>query len=338
MDRAAHFVRARTRAWGELEKEIARVRSGGGLRPGGAVEFARSYRDVAADLSAARAMDCPREVLQRLNGLVSEAHGVVYRTRARASSEARRGAAARAFLALPRAFLDNPRTSLVGLSVFLCAAALSWLYVAGDERRVHEVFPSLESVISPQDGKAGQKLNVMPATLTSFYIVNNSYVAMAMIAAGLLFGLGTCWMLVVNGAAMGALAGHFSNQGALHRFWPQILPHGVTELLAMMAGAQAGLLLARAFWAPGEYSRVDALAREGRTAARLAFACIALMLWSGFVESYFTRSTGDDAIRNGFAAVAAVLVAAWFALAARAPRDDGAPEGARITAAAPPSA
>jgi uncharacterized membrane protein SpoIIM required for sporulation len=333
VDRAESFVRTRAPAWTAFEKELAGVRAAGSVPADRIVAFARAYRDAAADLSAARAMGCGAEVSLRLNRLVSEAHGAVYRRRARPSTERRRGAAARMLVALPRAFADHPGTALLGLAFFLGSALLAGLYVAGDERRVHEVFPTLENVIHPGDGKPGEKLNVMPATLTSFYIVNNSFVAMNFLAHGILLGLGTTWFLLVNGSVLGALAAHFAHQGALHRFWPQILPHGVTEMLAMMTGAQAGFLLAKAFWRPGEYSRVDALALRGREAGVLALATVCLMVWSGFVESYLTRSTADDGVRNLFAAVAAVGVAAWFALALRAKREpeegDGVRGGAR---------
>jgi uncharacterized membrane protein SpoIIM required for sporulation len=323
VERAASFVRARGKAWSSFERRLAEVHGGGGVPAEGVVAFARAYRDLAADLSAARAMGCPPEVARRLNALVSEAHGVVYRAKARPSGERRRNAVIQVLLALPRAFTDHPRTALLAAALFLGSAALAFLYVAGDERRIHEVFPSLASVIRPETGGPA-RVNVMPATFSTNLMVHNAMVGMACLAYGMLFGLGTAWFLVVNGTVLGALAAHFHHQGALSSFWPQILPHGVTEFLGVFAAAQAGFLLAHALWKPGEYSRMDALAIRGREAGVLAFATILLMIWSGFVESYLTRSTTNDALRNGFAALAFAAVASWFLLAVRPGRERAA--------------
>lgn len=316
MDRSEPFVRARARSWDAFERSLAAAGRSGGVEADRVVAFARAYRDLAADLSAARAMGCPASVTRRLNALVSRAHAVVYRGKERPSGERRRGALASIVVGLPRAFTGHPRTVLLAVSLFLVPALLAFFYVIGDERRIHEVFPSLASVIRPEDGSTA-RANVMPATFSSNLMVHNTLVGMRCLAFGMLFGLGTAWFLVLNGALLGALAAHFHHQGALASFWPQILPHGVTEFLGMFAAAQAGFLLARALWAPGEYSRKDALAMRGREAGLLAMATVLLMVWSGFVESYLTRSTTNDELRMGFAALALAAVAAWFLIALR---------------------
>ncbi len=151
-----------------------------------------------------------------------------------------------------------------------------------------------------------------------------------MLARGMLLGFGTVYDLGLNGMILGALAAHFGNHGDLAGFWPQILPHGVTELLALLAAGQAGLLLARAIWLPGEYSRRDALAACGREVGILALGTVLLLVWSGVVESYLTRSTGDRVVLDLFAAAMACAVACWFLLARRSvARARAATAGAR---------
>jgi uncharacterized membrane protein SpoIIM required for sporulation len=328
VDRSERFVRTRAKAWDAFERSLAAAGRSGTVPADRVVAFARAYRDLAADLSAARAMGCTPATTRRLNVLVSRAHAVVYRGKASPTGLRRRGALARVLVGLPRAFTGHPRTCLLVLALFLVPALLAFLYVAGEERRIHEVFPSLANVIRPEDGGPA-RTNVMPATGSSNYMIHNSLVGLRCLAFGMLLGLGTAWFLVLNGTLLGALAAHFHNQGALASFWPQILPHGVTEFLGMFAAAQAGFLLARAIWAPGEYSRRDALAMRGREAGLLAFATVLLMIWSGFVESYLTRSTTNDALRMGFAALALAAVASWFLLALRVRDPEGATAGAR---------
>ena len=317
MDRAASFVRSRSEAWSRFARLAGEYRASGRVPPERVLEFSRDYRGVAADLSAARAMGCPREVLLRLNGLMTLGHGIVYRRKAGGAEGRPRGPATRLLLGFPMAFWDHPRLALAALALFLVPAAMAFAYVAGDEGRVHEVFPTLESVIRPADGTGTPRLNVVPATLSAFYVVNNTLVAMKCLAYGLLLGFGTAFFLLLNGMLLGALGGHFYNRGDLAGFWPQILPHGVTEFLAVFAASLAGLLLAKALWAPGEYSRRDALTAAGPEVGTLALGTVLLMAWSALVESYFTRSVDDDAARNLFALLAAAAVAGWFLVARR---------------------
>jgi uncharacterized membrane protein SpoIIM required for sporulation len=332
---AEAFVRSRGAAWNRFETEATAHHRSGAVPPERIVPFARAYRGVAADLSAARARGCGPEVMRRLNGLVSLGHGVVYRRTA--GRRGRGDGAVRSFLlGFPMAFRDNPRTAALALALFLLPALLAFLYVVGEEHRIHEVFPGLETAIAPRDGRPAPSLNMAPATLSSFYIVNNTLVAFRSLAFGILLGLGTAWDLAVNGTLLGGLAAHFANRGDLAGFWPQILPHGVTELLALWAGGLAGLLLARAVWMPGDLSRRDALVECGREVGVLALGCVVLLFWSGLVESWFTRSTDDDVLRNAFTLVAATAVAAWFAVGIRVA--EGARARRRATAAAPPSA
>jgi uncharacterized membrane protein SpoIIM required for sporulation len=318
MDRAESFVRSRSRSWDGFAGLVAEVRRTRKVPAGKVVEFARAYRDLAADLSAARAMGCAPEVALRLNRLVAEAHAAVYRRKVRPSTERRRSGLLRALIGLPRAFADNPRTSFLSAAMLFVPAILAYFYVLGDDRRVHEVFPSLEDVIRPSGGAPGRSLNTMPTAFSANLMVHNSMVAMTCLAYGVLLGGGTVWFLLVNGALLGALAAHFHHGGDLVGFCAQILPHGVTEFLGVLASAQAGFLIARAIWAPGEYSRRDALAVRGREAGVLAAATILLMAWSGIVESFVTRSTDDDAVRLVFAGFVAVAVGVWFLLAIRA--------------------
>ena len=82
--------------------------------------------------------------------------------------------------------------------------------------------------------------------MSSFVITNNIRVALTAFALGITFGIGTVYMLTVNGAMVGGIAGAFAKSGIGWQFWMVILPHGALELSAIVVAGGAGLLLGHA--------------------------------------------------------------------------------------------
>jgi len=73
-------------------------------------------------------------------------------------------------------------------------------------------------------------------------------------------------------------------------FWGLLLPHGLLELTAVFVAAGVGL---RLFWSwvePGQLSRSQSLAHEGRTAGTVALGLVAVLLVSGLIEGFVTPS------------------------------------------------
>jgi uncharacterized membrane protein SpoIIM required for sporulation len=73
-------------------------------------------------------------------------------------------------------------------------------------------------------------------------------------------------------------------------FWGLILPHGLLELTAVFVAGGVGF---RLFWSwvePGDRSRSQAVAREGRTAATVALGLVLVLLVSGLIEAFVTPS------------------------------------------------
>ena len=73
-------------------------------------------------------------------------------------------------------------------------------------------------------------------------------------------------------------------------FFSYILPHGLMELTAIFIAAAAGL---RIFWSwvsPGPHTRLDSLAREGRSLITVAVGLVLVLFVSGLVEGFVTPS------------------------------------------------
>ncbi|MFH0945742.1 MAG: stage II sporulation protein M, partial [Planctomycetota bacterium] len=93
-----------------------------------------------------------------------------------------------------------------------------------------------------------------------------------------------------------------------------ILPHGVTEILALIICAGAGLALGQALLFPGPYRRLDNLARAGRNGAVVVLGAACLFFIAGLIEGIFRQSVTNVVIRCGVALLTLLFWIAYFRL------------------------
>src|SRR4030095_11230443 len=102
------------------------------------------------------------------------------------------------------------------------------------------------------------------AQFASQVFSNNVLVAFQAFALGILFCVGTLFVLVQNGANLGLAAGLFAAVGQRPKCWGLILPHGLLELTSVFVAGGAGLRLGWTLIDPGDPPRALGLAAEGR--------------------------------------------------------------------------
>ena len=98
-------------------------------------------------------------------------------------------------------------------------------------------------------------------------------------------------LLWVNIANVGAIGGFMVAAGRADVFYGLLLPHGLLELTIIFVAAGAGLRLGWCWIAPGQRTRSQALATEGRAAGAMALGLAVWLLISGLVEGFVTPST-----------------------------------------------
>ena len=113
---------------------------------------------------------------------------------------------------------------------------------------------------------------------------NNAWVTAICIAFGV-FGapvIYVLWQNTLNLALVGSIMIRH-DRGSL--FFGLILPHGLLELTAVFVAAGVGLRLFWSWIAPGERSRGQSLASEGRSAGGVAMGLAVVLLVSGIIEA-----------------------------------------------------
>ncbi len=319
MPSLSHFSASRRATWNELDALLRRS-EGAGLRSFTASDveaLGRAYRQVVSDLALAQ-RDFPDDQLtQSLNALAARAHLRLYRSPPPSwrrfgaffwSDFARRFRAAGLYLVAAAVLLFLP----AAVGFFGC-----WQDVSLREALVPE---RLRFVM--ESGKTWTDIEpaLRPAMATVIF-TNNIRVAFLAFAGGVLFGLGTIYVLVANGLLLGGVLGAAQFYGVAPLLWAFISPHGYLELTCIVIAGGAGLMLGDALVRPGLSRRRDALARAARSAVELIGGAAPVLIVAGLIEGFISPSDLPLPVRLAIGPIAgAVLYVLLFTVGRRVRR------------------
>ena len=282
------FVEDRRTRWARLAQLTAKAQGRvSRLTTGEVLELGELYRATTSDLAIAR-RDHPRDaVAERLNDLVAAAHALVY---SQAPTSSRR---------LRRFVLhDVPETTralmpftLVALAVLLLPALVS--YGAGLlSPDIAASTLSEESKRALAERRPGTEIPAAMRPIAGpLIVVNNVRVAAVVFAGGMTAGVLTIFVLVLNGADLGAVFAVLSGSAGTSALLTFILAHGFLEISAIVLSAGAGLRIAWAMLHPGDLRRLDALRLAGEQSVRVLLLTVAVLAVAGTIEAFVSPTT-----------------------------------------------
>ncbi len=249
-----------------------------------AAQLADDYRLLAHDLAEARRVmpgSLPHEYLEIAYG---QAHTAIHK-----SGWSVGYTLLRLFATDLPAVVGRLRYYIIwSTSIFLLTIAAGYLLVRAYPGLV-ALFASPELIASVQKGQLWTEglLNVVPSSVLSLQILaNNVVVSLVAWCAGFLFGLGTFYILGLNGMMLGAVfafSGLHGLGGSLFRF---IVPHGPVEISVMCLSGAAGAAVGEALIRPTRGTRAESFRAAAIESGKLLSACLLLLIGSGFIEGY----------------------------------------------------
>ena len=119
-------------------------------------------------------------------------------------------------------------------------------------------------------------------------MINNLRISLGAVLGGITAGIFTVYIIVFNGLLIGTVATLVGQNNLAYPFWAFVFPHGSLELTAILLAVAAGLLIAKAIFKPGKYSRLNAIKRHTCQAIQLLFAIVPMLIIAGIIESFFS--------------------------------------------------
>ncbi len=304
-----------------LERLVVHARNRGlrSLGPEALSELPRLYRQACTVLARLQTSGADQEATATVRRVVNAAHGLMHREpRAGVASVVRR--TARFFLEeCPRAMRAEWKLICVVLAGVYGLAIASYVAVSRDLdlafSLLHADFVKAEieqleqtAPGEPFRGNFTFGIGESPSTAGKL-MAHNMGVGVLMFAAALIPPL-YAYIMGTNGLMLGTYTGvawHWGQAGAISSV---LWCHGVLEIQALVLAGAAGLVLVRAWVAPGPWTRTHAMKLEARRAGRLLAPVFPMLFCAGLIEG-FVSPHAELGTRLLFAVASGLALLAW---------------------------
>lgn len=276
----------------ELTDSCAR-RGISSLAPAEIRELALLYRQIASDLATVREDPTGEQLSFYLNRVLGRTHNLIYMGRkARA-----KGIWAFFRDKYPVIFRETFPDTFLAFVIFL-VACLTGLLLSMADPSFSRYFlgPQMTETIQRHKMWTDSIVTIKPLA-SSGIMTNNLTVSFSTFALGITAGIGTAWMMVVNGLLFGVVNAACWRDGMLLPLWSFVAGHGVLELPAIFIAAGAGFGIARGMLFPGTLPRRVSLVRAGARSVRLLLGVIPMLVIAGTVEGFISPSHIHPAIK-----------------------------------------
>ena len=286
-------------------------------------ELGRIYRRTASDLAIARAESRDPRLINYLNSLVIRAHGRIYR------ADAQAGRRLRTFFLrdFPQTFRRTWRYTATAFGVFLIFSTIAFFGTRYDPdfSEFAGIDASWKAQNTDQKRRWWERINRGNQAESAGIFTNNIRVTFYAFALGAMLGLGTLYVMALNGAMFGSILALTYAAGYGNDLLTFVAGHGVIELSCIFIAGGGGLLIGTALVMPGNLTRADALKSRGMEAVRLIVGCVPLLVIAGIIEGFISPAPINPAIKFTVAAVTGVALYLYLLLAGRESIEDHAP-------------
>lgn len=142
----------------------------------------------------------------------------------------------------------------------------------------------------------------------SHYVNNNIGIDFQIVAGGVLAGVGSLFILLMNGLGIGGAMAYVMEYGDPVRFFSFVSGHAPYELTGMVVAGMAGMRIGLGILNPGRMTRGRALLESGRRGLPLVFGAFALTFIAACVEGFWSAGPATPTVKYwvGFAGWAAL--------------------------------
>jgi len=280
----AAWLQGHASQWQRLSRALADVSARRQAELPQLKELVSGYRALARDLSLARAAAPDARLVDQLEALLTQAREVIHRRPGNvrdALTGLFRDGAARVALEL--------RGRIAAVTALFLASAAAGLWLVHRYPELAALFASEEMINRVQRGELWTDglINIVPSALLSLGIMsNNIVVTLFAFTLGALYGLGTLYIVGMNGLMLGGVFALTAQYGLEARLAEFVVAHGMVEISVILLAAAAGVELGEALARPGNRSRTDAFREAVRRAGQLLPVCVVFLVGAGLIEGY----------------------------------------------------
>ncbi len=283
--REAAFVRQNKDKWLKFESVLV---NNAIIAPD---ELSDLYIEITDHLSYAQTFYPNSQTLNYLNGLASSAHQKIYKTK----KEKKNRFYSFWVKEFPLEFYQYQKQLLITFLIAALFTAIGVYSSATDGAFVRSILGdryvnmTLENIanddpmaVYKQMGETNMFLGIT---------INNIRVALNCFILGVMFGIGTIYMLMQNFIMLGSFQYFFYDKGLLWESVRTIWIHGTIEISVIIIAGCAGLVVGNSILFPKTYTRLTSFVRGVKAGLKIVISTIPFFIIAGFLEGFVTRHT-----------------------------------------------
>jgi uncharacterized membrane protein SpoIIM required for sporulation len=307
--REAAFVKQRLEKWEAFDTMLSKKRS---VNPD---QLSTYFIELTDDLAYANTYYPNSNTTLYLNNLASRVHQKIYQNK----REDRNRLVTFWKKDLPLLFYQARKPLLYSFIIFSLAVLVGAVSAAHDETFTRLILGDSYVNMTLNNIAEGDPMRVYKDSKQAdmFFAItfNNVRVSFYAFAMGILFSLGTGFILLQNGIMLGAFQYFFYEQGLLAESALTIWIHGTIEIASIIIAGGAGLVMGNSILFPGTYPRLLSFQRGARRGAKMVIGLVPLFIVAGFLESFVTRLTElPTIVKIAIISTSALVVVYYFVL------------------------
>ncbi|GGK58930.1 MULTISPECIES: stage II sporulation protein M [Flavobacteriaceae] len=249
------------------------------------------YIEITDDLSYAKTFYAQSNTVVYLNAIASKAHQKIYKTKKENKNRLLKFFKTE----FPLEFVNYHKQLLIAFVTFLFFALVGAYSAANDGDFVRLILGdnyvnmTLENIASGDPMAVYKKMG--EGNMFIIITLNNIKVAMTAFVFGMLFSVGTLYVMMQNGIMLGSFLYFFYDKGLLWESSRTIWIHGTIEISVIIIAGCAGLVLGNGLLFPKTYSRLTSFKQSFKAGLKIMVSTIPFFIVAGFLEGFVTRQT-----------------------------------------------
>ncbi|WP_074407835.1 stage II sporulation protein M [Aquimarina megaterium] len=283
--REAAFVRQNKDKWLKFESVLVNNTQ---ITPD---ELSNLYIEITDHLSYAQTFYPNSQTLNYLNGLASSAHQKIYKTK----KEKKNRLYSFWVKEFPLEFYQYQKHLLIAFLISVLFTTIGAYSSATDGAFVRSILGdayvnmTLENIAN-EDPMAVYK-QMGETNMFLGITLNNIKVALNCFILGVLFGIGTIYMLMQNFIMLGSFQYFFYEKGLLWESARTIWIHGTIEISVIIIAGCAGLVVGNSILFPKTYTRLTSFVKGIKAGLKIVISTVPFFILAGFLEGFVTRHT-----------------------------------------------
>jgi uncharacterized membrane protein SpoIIM required for sporulation len=283
--REAAFVKQNKDKWATFEKALLNPAS---LSTNALADL---YVEITDHLSYAQTFYPNSKTSTYLNGLAILAHQKIYKTR----RESRNRILTFWTTEFPTMFAQHHRELFISFIVFFFFVVAGAYSAANDGTFVRSILGDSYVNMTLENIENGDPMAVYKQmgefNMFLGITINNIRVAVLAFGFGIFLGIGTLYIMLINGIMLGSFQYFFYEKGLLWESARTIWIHGTIEISVIIVAGCAGLVMANGMLFPGTYSRLQSFTRGVKNGLKIMISTVPFFIVAGFLEGFVTRHT-----------------------------------------------